>query len=321
MDKKKKHWNDWLWDGWCILSLIGIWPRFIEPRLLSVNHIKLSLNHLPSEWEGLRLLHFSDLHWGSHLTARYQKKIIAKVRMLKPDLIFFTGDFLCRAKLENGEGLKIFLNALKAPYGCFAVLGNHDYSEFVTINGEGDYDIEQPSKHSTILKGFQRLFNSKPLTKQFSERVKRLEGHSQLEKLLKETPFHLMKNQTEQIKVKGHTFNICGLEDYWAGKFSPSQAFQDYDPRYPGVVLSHNPDTFPLLKNYPGDLILSGHTHGGQINLPWIEKKLNRRENREYKRGLKKLDKKWGYINRGISGIMKFRWFSSPEITLIRLTR
>lgn len=310
---RTKQWSEWLWDAWCIVSIIGIWPRFIEPRLIKIKRIRIphTLN--------IKLLHFSDLHWSAQFSPNYQKKIIAKIHSLKPDLILFTGDFLSRSKLENPEGLLSFLNALKAPFGCFAVLGNHDYAEFVTLNAQGDYDIEKPSTHSTILKGFKRLFNGNKLTKQFTEKVRQVKSHPSLIELLNNTPFQLLNNSSKLIEINGHFLNICGLEDYSAGKCLPSEAFKNYDHKYPGIILSHNPDTFPLLATYPGDLILSGHTHGGQINLPWIWKRFTRLENQEYKSGLKKLGKKWGYINRGISGIMKFRWFASPELTFITL--
>lgn len=317
----KKQWNEWMWDAWCIVSLIGIWPRFIEPRLLKTTRLTLPIEELPLPLQGLKILHFSDLHWNGQFPVRFKNKIISQINALKPDLILFSGDFLSRAQLENPEGLKEMLRSLHARIGSFAVLGNHDYSEFVTVNGGGDYDVEASSVESTIVKGFKRLFRSVPLTKKINEKALRVKRHEALIKLLEQTPFQLLNNETKLVPYCGHWINICGLEEYTLGKSKPEDAFKSYQLKYPGIVLSHNPDTLKGLKHYPGDLILSGHTHGGQVNLPWLWKRFTRMEHPEFKRGLKKLGKKWAYINRGLSGIMKFRWFASPELTLITLSR
>ncbi|MFI0435042.1 MAG: UDP-2,3-diacylglucosamine diphosphatase LpxG [Parachlamydiaceae bacterium] len=317
----KKQWIDWMWDVWCIVSGIGIWPRFIEPRLLQVTRLKLCLSNLPPQLEGLRVLQFSDLHWNEQFSLYLQKKMIRKVNALKPDIILFTGDFICRSKLEDREGLKQTLNALRARIGCFAVLGNHDYAQFVTVNEQGDYDVESPSFESIIVKGFKRLFHPIKLTKQITQEARDVDQHGELVALLKETSFHLLNNTTEKISCNGSWINITGLEEYSLGKFDSDIAFQNYDPRYPGLVLSHNPDTLNLLGKYPGNVIFCGHTHGGQVNLPGFWPRFTRIENLQFKRGLKKLGNKWAYINRGISAIMKFRWFALPELTLLTLQR
>ncbi len=315
---KNRRWADWIWDGWCLFSIIGIWPRFIEPHLLSITRLSLPIANLPAELSGLKILHFSDLHWNGRFSLFY-KKLIRKINRLKPDLIVFTGDFLCRSQLENGEGLKQLLNSLHATSGCFAILGNHDYASFVTVNSQGDYDSEIPSLDSSIGKGFKRLFHPVCLTNQVTLRASQTKMHSGLTNLLMDTPFVLLNNTTKLVSCKGSQINVCGLEEYTLGRFNPDLAFKDYDSNYPGIILSHNPDTLMTLKHYPGDIILSGHTHGGQVNLPGLWKRFTRIEHLLFKRGLKVFGKKWAYINRGISSIMKFRWFALPEITLITL--
>lgn len=315
----KKKWAELLWDAWCVLSGIGIWPRYIEPRCLSVTSLLLPIYNLPRELEGLKILHFSDLHWSHQFSSYLLKKLIRKANFLKPDLIVFTGDFLCRSTLSDAEKLKKVLNSFKAKIGCFAVLGNHDYERFVTINKSGDYDIELPSKETTISKGFKRLFRSIKLTKHITDEAKQVGCHQELIDLIQKTPFQLLNNETKQISYKGCKLNICGLEEYTIGKFNPEKAFKDYLKEYPGIILSHNPDSLKVLKNYPGDLILSGHTHGGQVNLPFFWKKFTLLENPQLKSGLKSIGQKWVYINRGISAAMNFRWFAPPELTLITL--
>lgn len=316
----QRLWMDWSWDAWCIMSGIGIWPRYIEPRLLTISRLVLPIPHLPAQLMGLKILHFSDLHWDSQFPVSLQRKFIQKTNALEPDLILFTGDFLCCSNLENSEGLKEILNSLKANIGCFAVLGNHDYERFVTVNELGDYDVES-SPSSNIIKGFKRLFRPVSLTKHVTPQARQLKQHAELIALLKQTPFHLLNNTTHYVDHNGSRLNICGLEEYSLGKFNPAVAFNDYDMRYPGVILVHNPDALELLKQYPGNLILSGHTHGGQVNLPYLWKRFTHLEHLKFKKGLKIIDKKWAYINRGISSVMKFRWFATPELTLLTLQK
>lgn len=313
-----KKWTDRAWDIWCAGSVIGIWPRFIEPALLARSRLTLPISSISPGLKGLKVLHFSDLHWSRHFSARLGSKLIDSASEFKPDLIFFTGDFLCRAKMEHSAALKEFLNGFKARYGCFAVLGNHDYSEFVSVNDRGDYDTVETDS-SDVITGLKRLFFSPVVSGKITDRVKSVRPHPQLEDLLKDTPFTVLKNETETVICGVSSLNVSGVEEYSLGRSDPSTAFKNYNKNYPGIVLTHNPDAFAVLKNYPGDLLLAGHTHGGQINLPWLWKRFTSIEHPEFKRGLKRLGGKWAYVNRGISSVMKFRMFSMPELTLITL--
>lgn len=304
-----------LWDAWCIASIVGIWPRFIEPRQLSVSKITLPVTGLAKQLSGTKILHFSDLHISEHTTKKFLDKILRNVLEIKPDLVLFTGDFLCGSHLSNPSMLCKFLNRFSAPLGCFAILGNHDYEARVELNAEGEYDTCQ-NDASEIVRGFQLLFTRQKFLNKTTERAKRLKEHSELVQVIKKTPFQLLHNQTHTL-VEG--LNIVGLGDLMLGRCLPEQAFEKYEPRYPGVVLSHHPDSIELLKNYPGEIILSGHTHGGQVNLPWMWKKFTALQNEDLKSGLVRIYDKWIHISRGLGASFPFRWFSIPQITQITL--
>lgn len=318
---QKKTWTDWSWDTWCVLSILGLWPRFIEPKMLSISKIDLPIANLPHSLEDLTILQISDLHWHANFSPAFIQKIINKINALQPDLLIFTGDFLTQSKLENAPGLKKFLNSLNAKIGCFAVLGNHDYESYVTANDQGDYDVENFAQSHHLHKGFRLLFREVKLSKKISPAVQKLKTHDELIDLLQKTPFQLLHNSCKIIPVKQSFLNICGLGEYTLGRCLPQKAFEGYDASYPGLILTHNPDSVPLLLDYPGDIILAGHTHGGQVNLPFLRNKFTRVEQMQHIRGLKKLNGKWVYINRGIGSVMPFRWFSTPELTLIRLKK
>jgi uncharacterized protein len=315
----KQSSSPFFWDLFCLFSVVGIWPRFIEPRLISTTQLHLPIPHLPKDLEGFKILQISDIHLSAQTSEAFLEKLILKCQTLRPDLITITGDFICYSELHDPKRLKKLLNAFKAPYGCFAILGNHDYASFVSINQQGDYDLIEPPASSSLLRAFSRLTESITLTKKTTERAQHVPLHAELVSLLSETPFKLLHNESTSISVKNTRLNICGLGEYCLKKMDLEQAFQNYDQGYPGIILLHNPDGAPYLKNFPGDIILSGHTHGGQVNLPWMWKKFTLLENMEFKKGLLRLQNRWMYVNRGLGSVLPFRWFSTPEILLLTL--
>lgn len=310
--------QNFLWDLWCAGSVVGIWPRFIEPYLLKTKHLKIPFQNLPSQFRNFKIVQFSDLHFHAKIPDFFLKKLIQKISKLKPDIIVFTGDFLCRSQLEDEERLKAVLNALYAPYGCYAILGNHDYEKSVSINKWGNYSIVD-SHSSNISGGFQRLFYPLEISKKRDPEVDQIDFHSKLLELLKKTTFTLLHNQTVQIPVGNSYINLAGVGEHMLGRVLAEKTFGHYASEYPGVVLAHNPDTIPSLMDFPGDLILCGHTHGGQINLPWISRKLTCLENPEFKKGLKRKRSKWIYISAGVGGMLPFRFLAMPEIVSITL--
>jgi predicted MPP superfamily phosphohydrolase len=311
--------SNFLWDVFCVTSIIGIWPRFIEPQRLITKKLSLPIQNLPKSLRGLKILQFSDLHLNRSVKKSFLEKLVARVNILKPDLIVFTGDFVCYSAFEEQERLHKLLCQFKAPYGCYAIFGNHDYEEYVSINKEGTYDVIENSGTSSLIRAFKRLFTTTTLTKIISARAQSVPTHSHLVDMLATTPFKLLHNTTIGIPIRDTILNLCGCGEYMLGRFKPQEAFANYNSKYPGIILVHNPDAIPHLKEYPGDVILCGHTHGGQVNLPWFWKKFTLLENMQFKKGLLKLYNKWENINRGIGSVMPFRWFSPPELLLLTL--
>jgi predicted MPP superfamily phosphohydrolase len=317
--KSKFSLTNILWDAWCFSSIIGIWPRFIEPKLIRCRRHELKIPSLPEDLQGIRILQFTDLHLGSQTKPKFLKKLQRKITELSPDMIVYTGDFICHSKLENFQDtLHAFLKPLKAPLGCYACFGNHDYSQYLGINDEGEYDISNNSS-TTISHGFSRLFKSKTLKKHVTERAKAIPLHNELCNLLEDSPFQVLHNKCVQVPYKNSGLNVCGLGDYFAGRCLPEEAFANYDSKLNGIILSHNPDSISLLKNYPGDIILSGHSHGGQVNLPWMWKRFTLLEQQELRYGLHSIENKRIHVSCGLGSPLTFRWFARPEICLFTL--
>jgi len=306
-------------DAACILSVVGIWPRFIEPNLLSRTNIACPIPDLPDDLEGFRIVQLSDLHIGPAMSSRMLKTIRKKIRSLRPDLLVFTGDFLCYSTLD--PRLRDFLCSLSAPCGAFAVLGNHDYEKPVVVNPEtGDYDTPRRKKGDAAA-GLRLLSHPINVTGHVSESIQSIGFQKDLSHTIALSPFRLLHNETCRIRVKNSRLNIVGLGEHMLGRDDVDQAFEKYDDNAPGIILSHNPDTIPKLLDRPGHLILSGHTHGAQINLPFLRSRLTLMENPQYRRGLIREGGKLIYVNRGLGSVFKFRLGSIPEITTVTLTR
>jgi len=308
-----------LWDAWCLFSIVGIWPRFIEPNLLEIKNIDLNIGPKSPDLEGFKILQFSDLHLRPHTSDRFLKKMIRKAEKLKPDMIVFVGDFICYSHLQEADRLKEFLCSFSAPYGCYCSFGNHDYNQYVSINQNGEFDVLQKDNIPLIIKGFKRLFAKKEIQGVITERALAVNVNKELCSLLENTPFRYLNNESVKVQVDGSSLNVCGIGDYWTGHFIPQLAFEKYDSSVPGIVLSHNPDTILKLQDFPGDLILCGHTHGGQVNLPFMWRKFIGIKNKEFKKGLIRHGKKLMYVSKGVGATIPFRWFAKPEYTLITL--
>lgn len=310
-----------LLDAFCIASIIGIWPRYCEPKLLSTNYVTLKIKDLPAELEGLRILQFSDLHMNSEMSDKFLAKVHRKAAKFDADINVFSGDFLCRSQMDPSckERLIHFLNDFpKARYGSFAVLGNHDYAEFVSVDKQGEYAVAS-SESSLVANGFSKVFSRTKTPKAMKLEVHNVPLHNDLLQAIAKTPFRLLHNVCATVPIKGSAINVVGLGEYSLGRFDPENAFRLWDERFPGIIITHNPDCAPYLVDFPGSVVLSGHTHGGQINLPFIGKKFLCMENPSLKKGMIHTSNKWLYVNKGLGNLMPLRFFATPELLCLTL--
>lgn len=118
-----------LWMG----GLLSIPPlsygyaTLVEPRWLQVERVSLMFPTLSEAFKGLRVVHFSDLHFGFHLDIKQLTSVVEQIQTEQPDIVCFTGDLVDYALGHHSKDIRDVLNTLRAKYGCYAVLGNHDY--------------------------------------------------------------------------------------------------------------------------------------------------------------------------------------------------
>ncbi len=142
----------------------------------------------------------------------------------------------------------------------------------------------------------------------------------------------------------GEGLAIAGLPDFWSPEFKPAPVLEQIPADIPRIVLSHNPDSARVLKQWRVDLQLSGHTHGGQIVIPnygpilsvlpkirqYVPRPLRNRlpylkdcakvvKHWNWSQGWHQVDKNQLYVNRGLGTYLPGRFWCPPEVTVITL--
>ena len=257
------------------LGLIASYPFFIERYLVKINHYSLSVNNLHPDLEDFRILHLSDLHYGSLVPLKWIKHVLSLAQEQKPDLIALTGDYI--HERNSRTQLDIIwpeLMKLSAPFGVKMVLGNHDHW------ADSKYALQ----------------------------------------LLEESGRSL-RNRSEILKKGNGQLILGGTGDYWEDDVIIDDALMGQDDKLPRIVLTHNPDSADLPYSVRVDWFLCGHTHGGQVKIPFIGTPVLPVRNKKYNNGIKSNGKSSLFINKGIGwAVFPVRFNCAPEIAVLHLT-
>ena len=254
--------------------------HWIEAEWLGIGRHSVSLG---KNWdmEPLKVLQLSDFHAGRRVSLEFISKAIRLGLSLQPDLILLTGDFVTR-RFDRLDSYADILAPLGKAARCFACLGNHDGGSWAR-NRDGHEDTQW------------------------------------IRRLLSKSNVELLHNASTTLEVKGWNFRLIGLGDWWAEEFDPGTAFAGVVSKQDEsvIVLSHNPDTKDLLKPYVWDLLVCGHTHGGQFYLPLIGTPFAPVRDKRFVKGLHRWDNHWIHITKGVGNLMGVRFNCRPEVSLI----
>lgn len=147
-----------------------------------------------------------------------------------------------------------------------------------------------------------------------------------VERYLKESGIIILNNENRKLIINsnaGENINLIGVEDPYTGRDNLLMAMKGTEDNIPKLLLAHSPRIIKKAVKQKIDLVLAGHTHGGQIVLPFFGPLFvtSRMEGR-YASGLFKIDSTYMYVTRGIgTTILPFRFNCPPEITLIELKK
>ncbi|MFZ4058839.1 MAG: metallophosphoesterase [Ferruginibacter sp.] len=260
-----------------------------------VKRIKLSFENLPVGFKGMRLVHISDIHSGSLTDVKAVQHGIDMILKENADLILFTGDLVNDVATEMAE-FKNHFNQLKAPLGVYAVLGNHDYGDYVYWPYQG---------------------------------VTKEQNLENLKKLQAEMGWRLLMNEHVELERNGDKIALIGIENWSAKIRFPKHGRMDL--AYPGaekypfkILMSHDPSHWEaqVIPQYSDiDLMLSGHTHGMQfgVDIPGFKWSPVQYVYKQWD-GLYEKAKQKLYVNPGFGFIgYPGRVGVLPEITVIEL--
>lgn len=265
-------------------SLAAVFSRPALTPSLDVVRLDVRIPDLPAPLEGFHLAHVSDLHIGSGAWLPVRAaEAAAVVQAERPDIVVNTGDFL------QGEPPVDVVRGLVAPFvldGAVGVVGPAN----LAVLGNHDYYAGD-------------------------------EAVCALKTMLRDLGAQALVNETVRVRKDGAELSISGFEELEPGFERALHALGDA-PR-PRILLVHNADLAERLGPGAADLILAGHTHGGQITLPGLTGLVVRRFNgSKYVQGWYRINGNRVYINRGLGCTgLPFRFRARPEVTFVRLVR
>lgn len=263
------------WLGF-VFTLWFFYMRFVEPFKIVIRREKVGMrldnSHLKYP-AGLKIALLTDLHLGIFKGERFFRRVLARVKSEKPDLLILGGDLINDPTDKYLRKMFVDLKSLDVP--ILAVTGNHD------AGIPGDYE---------------------------SVRVRK-----ELEKVGVQT----IDNEFRSVKIGKNSLKIFGLSDFSEGRFDldvlAGMKRSDFN-----ILIAHNPDmAYYIEKKYPVDLILSGHTHAGQIYLPPLSNWLIPCKHK-FVRGWYKVKGKSVYVSSGLGEVvLPMRFLIPPEVVML----
>lgn len=206
--KKKEKRNIFIYLLFFI-ALLFLYGYYIEPNNLSIKEYKIENKDIPDSFDGLKIIHFSDVHYKSTVDTTYLKKIVKLINKQNPDLVIFTGDFLDKRfnySAKEIEEAKNEINKIESTLGNFSVSGNHD----MVNNPEGFKNIF--SENFTILENEEKLIYFKETTPislvGFSDALETKVNYDILEKENNYFRFIMLHEPDEYEKIKEYDFDI-----------------------------------------------------------------------------------------------------------------
>ena len=264
----------------------GVYSK-LEAGWLNISKIKLPFRGIQRQ-EKIKLLHLSDLHLSKSFPIEKIEEALRKGFAESPDACFITGDFVTDIPNEQElKGLGKLLSIFASKIPTYACLGNHDGGSWSSANGGLATSIE-------------------------------------IKKILNKAGVRLLVNERVSAGIKGVPIQIAGVGDFWSDDCKPKKCLihrSQNPPREPVILLCHNPDAKEILKPYFWDLMLAGHTHGGQFVVPFTNyAPFAPVSDKSMVQGLHRLDQnRQIHITRGVGNLYGFRLNCRPEINLIEL--
>lgn len=264
-----------------LLLLGGVgYGYLVEPGWVVVEQIKLKLRRLSPVFSGIRIAQISDIHMGGWMNSERLQHVVDKIIAENPDLLLLTGDYL---------------------------LG-HGFDEVAEQNLQAMVDILTPLTQAIPSYGI--LGNHDYWTNAKAVRA-----------MLRTSGVMELTNSFFTITRGSEKLHLCGVDDVWEGDIRLNDMLERLPEDGAAILLAHEPDfadQSAVTQRF--DLQVSGHSHGGQVVVPFFGPPVLPYLGQKYPIGLYKVDEMFQYTNRGVGmARLPIRINCPPEITLFTL--
>jgi hypothetical protein len=256
----------------------------IEPNRPRLVRVDVALPRLPPSFDALSIAHLSDFHFDPYFSVTPIQAATRIANEAKPDLVVLTGDFVTLPLLKTRA---IVTEAARQVEPCAELL-RQVRAPLGTWAVLGNHDVLTHGLH--------------------------------VETTLRQAGIQVLRNRAVPLERGGKRIWLAGVDDVLAGVDDLDEALRGVPAAEAVVLLAHEPDFADQAANYPIDLQLSGHSHGGQVRFPLVGALYLPKLARKYPLGLRQVGRLQLYTNPGVGTLrIPVRWNCPPEVTLIRL--
>lgn len=265
-----------------LIIIIILYARYIGTKGLKVKEYKIESTNLPSSFSGIKIVHLSDLYLGNTTNINDLKKITEEINILKPDIIIFTGNLISSTYKINEQEQKQVTDLLNNMY---SIIGKY------IVKGHDDYN---------------EVYDN----------------------IVLNTDFHILNNSSDIVYYKSSTPIFIGGLDYNEPNLNEMYNYyelnleeKDYKANYKIILTSKSDNSESILENVFGaDIILSGNSLNGSVNLPIYGPLFIPKGSKKYYLPYYKKNETQIFISSGIgTNIYPYRLFNRPSFNLYRL--
>jgi uncharacterized protein len=261
----------------------GLYSCEIARHEIDIVQRTIAIPGLPDTFKGFRIVQISDIHFREFTEASFLKLVLHEVNALKGDLVALTGDYVSYGPMAKQK-------SINWAYECGELLTRIQCRQRYAILGNHDCIVNEAAAADALT------------------------THG----------IPLLSNQAVPLERDGKRIWLAGVNDALEGK--PGPDFHKAIPKTaqrdgePVILLAHEPDILPTAAKHGVDLMLPGHTHGGQIRIPFVPPVYLPPLGLKYIAGHFQLGATQLYVNRGIGAVgLPFRLNCPPEITVLTL--
>ncbi len=268
------------------IIIVGIilYSRFIATTGIIVKEYKVNAPNISDNFDGIKIAHISDIHYGRTTNKKELDYLVKKVNETKPDIVVFTGDLIDSDTKLNENKINEIIDSLSK---IEAKLGKY------AIKGNHDYDFTE----------FDEIINKS--------------GFNNLN-----DTYDLIYNKGNiPIMIIGINSNLKSDKLIQNKISSINEEIKEINYNYK-ILLLHEPDYVDEIDYSSYNLILAGHSHGGQIRLPYIGSIINPTKAKKYHDEYYKLGDSNLFVSSGIgTSTISFRLFNRPSFNLYRISK